>query len=190
VFGQLAVTYVDHAITIGGAKPNSKIAIYGISQSKEVTELLTRDRAVVRADAGGNAVYAVRQPAFRSVWVIFDVTSGEYVVSSPAGYKVRRVSPPSGSLGEGDGIRNPWLTADVFVARKGAGAWSGRGADRQRSGAAVVAVQAMTSLDRDGPPPPQRLTVGDVVFAIDVTDMEFWAVQVTPADVKGGSDAH
>jgi len=190
VFAQITVGYVDHAIAIGGAKPHGRVAIYSIGQAKDVTEILVRNQAVVRADDNGNVTFPVQVPTFRSVWVIFDVTTGDYLVSSPPGYKMNRVSPPAGSLGTGDGIRNPRLIIDAFVARKGAGAWAGRAADRKRSGSAAVPVSALVSLERDGPPPPQKLTVGDVVFGMDVTDMEFWVLQVRPGDVKEANDAH
>ena len=86
---------------------------------------------------------------------------------------------------------------EAVIARKGLGMWIGRAADgapkdddRQRDGAAGIALADVSFLERGGPQPPSHLAVGDVIFAIDFTDFEYWVLQVQPGDLSEGSDGH
>ncbi len=194
---QLSVAYGDKAISITGAKPNTHVAVYGVAFIKDVTEVLLRTQTVSRASADGTLTFPVSQPAFRSIWVIVDLTSADYVISTPPGFRPRRIQPPADALAGGDGLRNQSNVAEVFIARRGMGAWVGRAADssasdddHRRDGGAKVALRATRAVQRDGPSPPNRLAVGDVVFMIDLDTMEFWALQVRPGDLGEGSNAN
>jgi hypothetical protein len=195
--GQIRAEFSGSTISIDGATKDGQVAVYGVGQAvRDGREIVATHQSMARADATGGLVVTVDQPAFRSVWIIFDIDSGAYIVASPRGYAPRRIAVPSGAFAaNAKGVAQPRTHLIAFVARRRVGAWyvdtadgAGKDDDRRHDSSVRVLLDAFTSI-ADSPPPPHAFTPDDVVFAIDSAYMDFWVTKLTPKDVAGGANA-
>lgn len=195
--GELNVTYTAKTMTVSGASAGGDVAVYGVvHRHYEAQETVHSEMSVVRADETGQAVVEVSEPSFRSIWLIVDLRSGSHIVSTPPGFTPNRLAIPSGAF-EPNGRRlfftRPSL--EVFVVRRGAGAWHAHVADSDandtdtRRGHVAFGVQSMRRV-ASGPPPPEHLTPGDVIMVVDTLFFQFWAGELTPGHLPGLNNAH
>jgi len=194
---QLQVQYADKAVTITGASSNGDVAVYGISHvNYRGHEAITTQTSVEQADRGGTFTLQVTQPSFRSVWLIVDLRSGEYVLSNPPGYHPRQLLVPADGIDrQGRFLGNESPTADIFVARRGVGAWHSRVSQGSTENTDSRKSHVRISIDHltpvgSTPAPSAVLTKGDVVMAFNPGFMEFWVTQITPGNSPGATDAH
>jgi hypothetical protein len=195
--GQIQAEFSGSNISISGATKNGSVAVYGVGQAvRDGREVVVTHQSISRATAAGELAVTVEQPAFRSVWIVFDIESGEYTVASPRGYVARQSSVPAGAFAaNGKSVAQPRTHLMAFMARRHVGAWvvdTADGAaiddDHRRDSTTRALLDSFTGI-ADSPPPPHAFTPNDVVFAIDSAYMDFWVTKVTPKDVAGGNDA-
>jgi hypothetical protein len=197
LFGQIHAEFSGSEIAITGVTHNGRVAVYGVGQAdRSGRELIAIHQSMARAGAAGELTVAIEQPAFRSIWIIFDVESGEYEAASPRGYAPRRLAVPANAFaGNGKGVVQPRTHLMGFIGRRRVGAWyvdTADGAavddDHRHDSTTRVLFDSFVSI-ADSPPPPHVLTPEDVVFAVDSEYMAFWVTKVTAKDVAGGPDA-
>jgi hypothetical protein len=194
---QLTVSYQQKSLAIAGASPRGDVAVYGAMHgNSDGRETVRSQSSITAADASGNLTVDVSTPAFHSIWLVVDLRSGSYLISTPPGYVSRRQQPPTDGIDPaGRSLSHGRPIIDVFVARRGAGAWrahSAAGSENNsdpRRGHSGVNVQSLRPVG-SSPPAPPHLVPGDIVIAIDTTFFEYWAVELTPAHLPGVSNAH
>jgi hypothetical protein len=193
---QLQVQYAAKALTISGASSNGDVAVYGISHvNYRGHEAITTQTSVERADRGGAFTLQVTQPSFRSIWLIVDLRSGEYLLSNPPGYRPRQLPVPTDGIDrQGRSLGNESPTADIFVARRGVGAWHSRVAQGSpentdsRKSHVTIGIDHLAPVGST-PAPSPLLAKGDVVMVFNPGFMEFWVTQITAANSPGATDA-
>jgi hypothetical protein len=186
---QLQVQYAAKALTVSGASPRGDVAVIGIIHTNyKGFESIQKPASIERADSGGVVTVTVPRPSFRSVWLIVDIRTGDFIVSSPPGYKVRRTAVPQDAIDRtGKSLLHSFPSADLFIVRKGQGAWHARSAEGSqdprdaRSNASVDHFKPVGA----SPPAPPVLTPNDIVMVFNASYMEFWATKLTPADLSG-----
>lgn len=189
--GQLQVHYGTKELTVSGASPHGRVAVIGIIHSNyRGQELIQKPESIEHADAAGQVTVTVTRPSFRSVWLIADLETGEFVVSSPPGYQLHRLPVPPDSFDRaGRSLQHARPSVDMYVVRRGLGAWHARASETGRSstpGDARVAVDISQFKPLGSTPgAPPVLVPGDIVMVFDTPFMEFWATKLTPSDLKG-----
>ena len=189
VSAQLQVQYGAKSLTVSGASARGDVVVIGIihTNSKGFESIQT-PQSIERTDAAGAVTVTVARPSFRSVWLIVDLRSGEFIVSSPPGYVVRRTPVPPGAIDRtGHSLLHSFPSADLFIVRKGQGAWHARASDGSQN-----ALDARRDLSVDHfksvgatPAAPPVLVPNDIVMVFNASYMEFWATKLTPADLSG-----
>lgn len=194
---QLSVAYNQKSLAISGASPAADIAVYGvIHRHVERLEVIHPQSSIVHGDSTGRATVAVDDFSSTSIWLIVDLRSGDYLVSAPPGFIAHRLPIPTDALEPaGRSVSSIRSMLDVFVARRGVGAWhahvtdSGASDRDARLGHVTFDIQPMTPVGAT-PPGPPHLIPGDIVMVVDVAWFQFWAGQLTPAHLPGVNDAH
>ena len=190
VAAQLQVQYSAKSLTISGATARADVVVIGIihTNSKGFESIQT-PQSIEQTDAAGAVTVAVARPSFRSVWLIVDLRSGEFIVSSPPGYAVRRMPVPADAIDRtGHSLLHSFPSADLFIVRKGQGAWHARASEGSsqdpRDARFNVSVDHFKPVGA-APPAPPVLTPNDIVMVFNAPYMEFWATRLTPADLSG-----
>jgi hypothetical protein len=189
VAAQLQAQYAAKSLTISGASARSDVVVIGIihTNSKGFESIQT-PQSIEKTDADGAVTVEVSRPSFRSVWLIVDLRSGDYIVSSPPGYTVRRMPVPAGAIDRtGHSLLHSFPSADLFIVRKGQGAWHARASEGSQD---PLDARLNASVDHfkpvgASPPAPPVLTPNDIVMVFNTAYMEFWATKLTPADLSG-----
>jgi hypothetical protein len=186
---QLQVQYGAKSLTITGASARADVVVIGIvhTNSKGFESIQT-PQSIERTDSTGAVTVTVARPSFRSVWLIVDLRSGEFIVSSPPGYVVRRTPVPPGAIDRaGHSLLHSFPSADLFIVRKGQGAWHARateGGQNLLDGRRDMSVDHFKPVGAT-PPAPPVLVPNDIVMVFNASYMEFWATKLTPADLSG-----
>jgi hypothetical protein len=187
------VTFGPTSFGVASLTPNGKVVIYGVGDGRsDGSELISKQSAVLTADSSGHLDVKIDHPAFRSIWLVFDLKADAYVIATPPGYHAvpMRTLPVVNS--DSDTITAFRPLSFVFVAHAPDGAWetfSGDGSasdDGGRGDGRVAATLRRLTPIGDSPPSPAHLVPGDVVMTIDPYSMAFAAFRVP----KGGSGAH
>jgi hypothetical protein len=188
---QLQVQYGTKSLTVSGASPRGDVAVLGIIHSNyRGLESIQKPESIERADATGLVTVTVPRPSFRSVWLVVDLGTGEFVVSSPPGYQPRQMAVPQDAIERsGRSLPNTRPSVDIYIVRRGLGAWHGRAAE---VGVSANPGDARMSVSIDQLKPvgatsqaPPVLTPGDIVMVFDAGFMEYWATKLTPSDLSG-----
>ena len=189
VAAQLQVQYGAKSLTVSGASARADVVVIGIihANSKGFESIQT-PQSIERTDAAGAVTVEVARPSFRSVWLIVDLRSGDFIVSSPPGYAVRRMPVPADAIDRtGHALLHSFPSADLFIVRKGQGAWHARaseGSQDPRDARLNVSVDHFKPVGAT-PSAPPVLTPKDIVMVFNAPYMEFWATKLTPADLSG-----
>ncbi len=190
---QLQVQYGAKSLTVSGASPRGDVAVLGVIQSNyRGLESIQKPESIERADAAGSVTVQVARPSFRSVWLVVDLRTGEFLVSSPPGYPLRQMAIPPGAIDRtGRSLANARPSVDVYVVRRGLGAWHSRAADvgvnsNPRDARVGVSIDHLKPVGTT-PAAPPVLTPGDIVMVFDAPFMEFWATKLTPSDLAGAN---
>src|SRR5947209_339929 len=119
--GQLQVHYGTTDLTVSGAYPQGAVAVIGIIHSNyRGQELIQKPESIQYADATGTVRVKVSRPSFRSVWLIVDLETGGFIVSSPPGYQLHRLPVPSDGIDRaGRSVLHARSSVDIYVVRHG-----------------------------------------------------------------------
>jgi hypothetical protein len=187
---QLHVQYLAKSLVVTGASARGDVAVFSVSHTNfHDVERLYKQESIERADANGAFTLIAVRPSFRSVWLLVDLRSGDFVISTPPGYDIHRTAVPADAIDRsGVSLLLSKSTVDVFIARKGQGAWHARageiGSDSPGSGRVSARIDHLKPIGSTSPAPPV-LTPGDIVMVFDAPYMQFWATKLTAADLQG-----
>jgi len=190
---QPTIRFGSGVVIVEGATPHGRVDLCGIGLGFESgQQSLVYVENENRADDGGQIAFPAEKLSFQSIWIALDVTSGKYSIASPPGFSPRRMpTPPTAIAPDGRHIRDDRPLINVFVGRKGAGAWLARAADGAdadadgpKNGRVSAALERLAALGETAAA-PQKLTPGDIVFVVDPRFMEFWSTEIQPGQVGG-----
>ena len=183
-----------NVVVASGVTPSAQVAWFSIAWDRYqgMNRVTRRDR--IDADTGtGQVTFTVDGGVPQnSIWVVVDLSSGEYAVATPEGTDLRLDTVPAGWLARGaqsaaDAVQADRDFLELLVARPGVGAWAesvGRGgASDIGAGASAftrASVAAMRPIGSTGPAPAKVLP-GDVVVVIDPNAMECFAARLGAA---------
>lgn len=166
------IVFEENGVTASGLTPGKAMAFFGVERIVDpdlAAELVQHADAKAAGTDGVSRLELARPVSQRSLWVIVDVESGEFVVAAPDGYQIHRRPRPSRlAVGEGsrpDEIEDGPAYLYGLMVRPGEGAWIFRGGDG-------------SPLDQDGD------TDGRVRFALDQLE-PLPGSPAAPAKAKG-----
>jgi hypothetical protein len=191
------VTLEEGSLLVEGLTPDGRAVVFTLGKPPgQLMPVTSRLDAMVRADAAGAATLELPAPiAARSVWVVVDVESGEVALASPEGFPLRQVEFP----GRGVGLSRRFLLderrfLDVLLVRPAAavpagqdvaaesGAWGrsfgdgGEGdGDGELDGKIEAVLERLRPIGDSATLPPDELTPGDVIVAVDPVTLEIYA---------------
>lgn len=195
---QLSATATLTSVTVAGGTAHGRVAICRIANtSSDGVETLLGVHKIVRADDSGRVTLTADEAAFQAIWLVVDLTSGGYVIATPAGYVPRVLPPPLITKTSGRGAEKTTIlwsrpTAHFWIAGRN-GVWhgsavEGRASDDGGHGKGSVSFDVKTLEKNTGDEnetPPGNLVPGDVILVADLPWMAY-SVVVVP---KGGGDA-
>jgi hypothetical protein len=125
--GKLTLTFGAGEVAIAGIDGPHQVVVFGIGIGRHgYRPLLTREvKPLTDDDGDGKATLTVHQTPTRSVWVVVDVETGEYVVTTPAGSFPTALALAAGEWRGNQAhvdVRRRYLEA--LVVRPGVGAWA------------------------------------------------------------------
>ena len=179
------LAFEERSVVASGLTANEKVVWLGVEYriDPELSRNVVRRFDLAEIGADGTARLALKEPPSpQSFWVAVDLKSGEYALSTPDGYRIRRPLKPS-QLAAGHGSAPDRIVDDRryligLVVRPGEGAWSFAGgdggaqdADGLRDGRARFALDRLTPLP-GSPPPPTKVNGSDLWFIVDPLKME------------------
>ena len=192
LFAAPAAEFLDQSIRISGIAPGSSIAYVSVSieTAEWMNKIVPRDGLLADADYDGVITIELQvRPAYRSVWGIVDLGSGESVIATPEGFESLPLDPRDrmnqarGVLSSLDAVEIERNELEILLVRPGVGAWRLTAFDGGTTDADQVpnrmiraALGAMTPLESSGPP-PARIAAGDVAIAIDPEELTHFLVR-------------
>jgi len=190
---QIRATATETSLSFSAATRSGSVAVCRIANARiNGVETIARQQTVVTADDAGTATVQAETPAFRAVWIVVDMATGDFTVALPPGYRTRLIDAPA--------IAHPGIAsfvwsrplAEAYVIRPHVGVWYGvaafgtaSDAGHDPKGHATFALTQLRANPGD-PSPPAVLAPGDVLLLVDPTWMVYSAVTIP----KGESDAH
>ena len=187
----IQVTYERQALNVSGITRGGAIAVFGVNLGVDHGyPRVHKEEQIVRDDAGTSTVRVAVTDAisFRSLWVIVDVETGDYVVSTPPGFRPRLMAPPLIAVAD-QVVRIQKPSVEAFLVRPKLGAWGlsvADGRDGDDDGPATHGLTiAAEHLHAIGGTPrgPARFLPGDILVLCDTDWMEYAVVRV---QVPGG----
>lgn len=188
----LTVKVSSERLTIEGVTPGSAVTLMGMVQESGyyMIRFVPHRELLTDADRDGRIEYAPRGGiAFRSIWVVTDLQTGETNVAAQAGFKTLVMRQRGAGQGSAVSVTPALLDVgrkdvDVLVVRPGRGAWTlpirGRGTEPPTApGRVRVSVSKLQPLRGDFGAAPAALIPGDVVVILDLERLEYWTTKFT-----------
>lgn len=185
-------------VTASGVTPGGRVVFFAVTQEVSEDEVITLRRLdSVRSDDDGDGVvsYDLGGPtASRAIWLVVDLSTGAYALTTPNG------SPPVQVAFEGEGLISaaPLEASDsivdartfqeVLLVRPGVSAWArtvadgGEGdGDGKSDGFVQAVLDSLVKIDSDGESPvsPSRFTAQDLVFSFSPISLEVVAASAS-----------
>lgn len=194
VVAKPTITVEATSVVASGITPSAQVAWFSIAWDRyQGMNRVTRRDRIDTDDGGGQVVYSVETGVPQnSIWVVVDLSSGEYGAAVPEGSALRLDAVPAGWFvrgvpGAADGLQADRGFLELLVARPGVGAWAdsvGRGGasdiGADAGGFARASVASMRPIGKAGPA-PTKILPGDVVVVIDPNAMDCFATRVVAA---------
>lgn len=128
----MTIIFGSGNLTVTGLQARHEVIAFGIGIDSHGHSALLRREVETASDDDGNGIVTieVRAMPHRSVWVVVDTNSGEFVIATPSGeapgslnlsVDAWRANKPHVDIGR--------KYAEVLVVRPGGGAWTLRTAD-------------------------------------------------------------
>lgn len=193
------LTFGTNAVTAAGITPGKSAVFFASGLMADGAQQRVVRWAQVISDDDRDGVVSLtldgNVPTV-TVWVVVDLTNGQFGVGSPAGFSPKVARLPSGAFRRSAGssavdlfgFDHPVL--DLLYVHPGLGAWTwnavdGRAFDRDNAnGVTLISVADARPLG-DTRGKPAELTPGGVLVAVDWYYMEVLAVRLDAAVLKG-----
>ena len=188
------ITFLEQSVQIEKLTPGGAIAWMSVSieSDRGMNRLVPRNGSLVDTDGDGQAEIALDVAiALRSVWVVVDISNGEFAIVTPEGFE-SRVIAPDGLMGRARGVRQALDALEIerneielLVARPHVGAWhisAMEGSPQDRDGAndrvLTMRFADLKPLGVPGSAVPGTLKPGDLVIAIDPEDLSHFSAVI------------
>jgi hypothetical protein len=183
----LAVTASAERLTIEGLAPRASVAILGVAHEPAyyMPFIASRRELLTDDDGDGKIVYAPpRGIAFRSIWIVTDLATGETTIATRLGFKALEMVQRGAGRGHAVDVVGDILDVgrdgvDILLVRPNKGAWTipirGRGTEETTvSGRLRVHVAKLRPVRPSFGSAPPALLPGDVVVMLDPEQLEYW----------------
>jgi hypothetical protein len=191
--GQVPVIAFDDARVLLTVGPGDTVVVFGAAQRVGGTRQLMRWQRVASDDDGDGQIEVVlpRPVEPNSIWLAVSTETGALGTAAPAGSEFRRIDFPAAVLPkDAAGALDRYITGrdavDLLVIRPHVGAWAGFAADGRQgdadgkyNGGLTLKFSNLRTIHGNSPSPP-HLTPHDVVVAVDVRRLEYYATEVNP----------
>lgn len=183
----LTASFSSTKLVIEGVHPGGSVAILAVEHESAYYMTRVSSRQIVLTDDHHDGTITFEKPtpiAFRSIWIIADLDTGEILVATPAGFRAlemrRRVAtdPAPVDVGLAD-VSVDRDQAQVLVVRPGRGAWT-KTVGLQRAGDSpvnpkrpTVAIDALHELHKEFGRAPSMFLPGDIVVAVDPVQLDY-----------------
>ena len=185
------------SVVVTGLPPRAQAVVYSFQLRPVGFESLAERKYDVVSDEDGDGSITIdtaEDIEQRSIWVIAELTSGKYVIASPAGFDLDVASIAHGSFrrsaSAADRFITPWASADMLYVHPGLGArfaYSEDGAPRDADGGAdgflTLALGDATIVPSSGSG-PSVFAPGGLLFAVDRLSMRVVVGRLTGADLE------
>ncbi len=191
----LAVAVRADRLSIEGLVPGGSVALLGAAHEPAyyMRSIVTHRELLSDGDGDGKIVYAPpRGIAFRSIWMVVDLASGETTIATREGYHALEMVQFGAGKGRAVDVAGSVFDigrdhVDILVVRPRKGAWAialrGRGTEEGPRGRLRAHVSKLPPMRPDFGNAPPTLVPGDVVLMVDPERMEYWGRTIT---VGGG----
>lgn len=186
------ITFQDARVllTVG---PGDTVVVFGAAQRVGGTRQLMRWQHVASDDDEDGLIEVVlpRPVEPNSIWLAVNAETGAIGTAAPPESEFRRIDFPAAVLPkDAAGALDRYITGrgavDLLVIRPHVGAWAGFAADGREgdadgkyNGGLTLKFSNLRTIHGNSPSPP-RLTPHDVVVAVDVRRLEYYATEVNP----------
>lgn len=172
-----ALSVEGRTVEIRGAGAEVPVLLFGVSyEEMRYPRRISHRAAIFRTDRDGVFRLTVPEPIpTTSVWLAADPTTGEYAITVPAGYKLKKRELPFAALkrrGNGSRARVESGAHEqvLLLVRPGTGSWQG-------TGGPSLELAALSPVD-DSPPPPDDFAAGDLLVMVDPTSLRVQTLRV------------
>lgn len=183
----------DKELVVRDLAPGSTVALLAVAHEPAyyMMRLVSRRELLKDDDKDGVVRYVPdHDVAFRSLWIVVDVASGESTMVTPAGYTP--VEMYQRGAGRGKAVQSILNTLDIgrevveiLIVRPGEGAWFVTARDRgfadqdgQANGRIRLDPKKLRSPQGTYGDPPHALKNGDLVVVVDPDLLEYWAATI------------
>jgi hypothetical protein len=189
----LSVAASADRVVVQGIRPGGSIALLSVAHESGyyMTKIVSRRDVLTDNNRSGRIEYVPDSGvAFRSIWVVVDLETGELAVASRAGFQPVQMSDPSDGRGPAVAVGPTEFDighdqADILVVRPGKGAWTiglrERGTDDLPAAAPGRIHASLTKfrpIKKEFGSAPPAFIPGDVVVVLDPEQMEYWVTRV------------
>lgn len=186
------IRFEARAIVAQGIAAHGSVLLLGIAHEPQPYALRTREYALALHDDDGDGVVRLTlkgEVPSESVWVVVDMSSGEYSVAEPGNGKLHIKPLKAPQLVRRGSDRSAKVVADsefvkFWIVRPGVGAWirtvedGGRGdADQGGDGKAAGRLDEFEPIGR-APAAPTDFQRDDIILAIDPVNLALAEVKL------------
>jgi hypothetical protein len=182
------LSFEDQAVAVRGATPAGEVVVWSVFRERlagvstrigRVYERLTADAAgAVRLDLG-------RPVPELAVWAAVDLSTGQLALGTPGGLTLTEIAPQGRRIERALGrLAADRPALEILFVRPGAGSWrldvhdgGPQDEDGTFDGSLRVSVAALLPDAQHGNAPP-RFQQGDLLVAVDPTDLHLFALQI------------
>jgi len=191
---QPALSFEDQAVVVAGATPGGDVVLWTVYRERIAgvsTRLGRIDERVTADGAGAARLDLGRAVPELSVWAAVDLTTGRAVVATPGSFALTEIDPAGRRIDKALGrLEVDRHGLEVLFVRPGVGSWrlgvydgGPQDEDGAYDGTLRASLAALLPDSKSGNAPP-KFQQGDVLVAVDPTDLHLFLVQISD-----GSDA-
>lgn len=187
------VTLSGSAVTVTRLVPGSSLALLAVAKESAyyMARVVSRQELLRDEDRDGQVQYVPPSGvAFRSIWIVVDITTGDLSMAWPDGFSP--IEMRQGGKGRGKPVEVIANTLDIgrtsatlLVVRPGIGAWASRlregteaDADKKSDRRIRVDLSKLRPLSEDMGKAPLALDKGDVVAVLDAATLQYWTSRI------------
>lgn len=186
---QPALTFEDQAVAVRGATPAGEVVVWSVFRERVDGGVATRVGRVyerLTADASGAARLGLgRAVPTLAVWAAVDLATGRLAIGSPGDFALTEIEPQGRRIDRALGrLEVGRHGLEILFVRPGQGSWrldvhdgGPQDEDGAYDGSLRASLAALLPDAQHGNAPP-RFAKGDLLLAVDPTDLHLFTLQV------------